>query len=93
MIKLLMKLIKDSFQKKESFFICEETRYHPIVDEVSNSFMVIYVLKIKNIKISEQILFSDLKTIEDAEKYLKVYKQSLKKKKSAGIVLIKENSE
>lgn len=93
MLKSLLMIIKGSFQTKESFFICEETKFHPIVNEVTNSFMIIHSVTVKGIKISEDIVFSDIKTIEDAERYLKSYKDALKKKKSAGIVLIKENSE
>ena len=40
--------------------------------------------------INEQLIFSDLKTIGDAEKYLEVYKKALFKERSSGLNVIKE---
>lgn len=90
MFKSIIKKIKDSLDIKESFLICEEIKFHKIVNEVTNSFTVIRVQKVGRMVINEQLIFSDLKTIGDAEKYLEVYKKALLKERSSGLNVIKE---
>ncbi len=88
MFEQLKKKIKDFFEIKESFLICEETEYHPIVNEVTNSFMVVKVMRLGDIAVSEQVIFSDLPTYKDAEKFAKAFVSARDMKRGTGVKVI-----
>lgn len=90
MINTIKKNLKDFFKFKESFLICEDTKYHKIVNETTSTFSVIRRLYIGKKVWSEQVIYSELPTFQDARKYTEEYIINKKKEKKQGIVILEE---